>query len=190
MGDPDPGTPPPEQKSERAPTFTYAGPDLRGHAEQLREKKAAFREMGGPERIERQHGEGKLTVRERLDLLFDADTFNEFGLLAHHMSSSPQMQGKNTPADGVVTGVGTIDGRRVAVIAYDFTVMAGSIGMVGELKATRMRVAFNSPTIPIEPAITVKSYAITATFRPSTRPMPVTTPSAGVCLPCICGDWL
>src|SRR2546430_10521546 len=49
------------------------------------------------------------------------------------------MQGKFTPADGVVTGVGKVDCRRVAVIAYDFTVMAGSIGMVGELKATRMR---------------------------------------------------
>src|SRR2546430_16092469 len=84
-----------------APTFTYEGPDLRGHAEQLAEQREQFRGMGGAERIERQHADGKLTVRERLDLLFDAGTFSEFSLLAHHQSGSPQMQGKFTPADGV-----------------------------------------------------------------------------------------
>jgi acetyl-CoA carboxylase carboxyltransferase component len=110
-----------------------------GHVEQLRERKNRFREMGGAERVEREHAEGKLTIRERVDLLFDPASFGEFGLLAHHQSQLPSMQGKVTLADGVVTGVGRIDGRRVAVIAYDFTVMAGSIGMVGELKATRMR---------------------------------------------------
>ncbi len=145
---PDAPAPPPKQP-ERATTFVYSGPDLRGHAEQLAEKKARFREMGGPERIERQHADGKLTVRERLDLLFDPGTFSEFALLGHHQSSSPQMQGKLTPADGVVTGVGRIDGRRVCVIAYDFTVMAGSMGMVGELKASRMRELALRERIPI-----------------------------------------
>src|SRR6266545_309300 len=72
---PDAPAPPPKQP-ERATTFVYSGPDLRGHAEQLAEKKARFREMGGPERIERQHADGKLTVRERLDLLFDPGTFS------------------------------------------------------------------------------------------------------------------
>ncbi len=124
---------------KRMPALTYSGPDMRGHVRTLREKKEEFRGMGGPERIAKQHAQGKLTVRERIDLLFDADSFTEFGLLGHHQSSLPAMQGKRTPADGVVCGVGTIDGRRAAVIAYDFTVMAGSIGMVGELKATRMR---------------------------------------------------
>src|SRR4051812_25185928 len=79
-----------EAPAPRPTTYTYEGPDLRGHAEQLTEKRAKFREMGGPERIERQHGDGKLTVRERLDLLFDPGTFSEFSLLAHHQSSSPQ----------------------------------------------------------------------------------------------------
>src|SRR3989454_956255 len=59
------------------------------------------------------------------------------------------MQGKSTPADGCVTGVGRIDGRRVVVIAYDFTVMAGSIGMVGELKATRVRELALRERIPV-----------------------------------------
>jgi acetyl-CoA carboxylase carboxyltransferase component len=130
-------------------TYSYDGPDLREHARVLREKKDHFLQMGGPERIDRQHSQGKLTVRERLDLLFDEGTFTEHGLLAHHQSNSPQMQGKFTPADGVVCGVGEIDGRAVAVIAYDFTVMAGSIGMVGELKATRTREKALRERIPL-----------------------------------------
>ncbi|MGH2685596.1 MAG: acyl-CoA carboxylase subunit beta, partial [Actinomycetota bacterium] len=132
-----------------APTLTYSGPDMPGHVEELTRKKDEYLGMGGPDRIERQHGEGKLTVRERLGLLFDADTFQEFGLLGHHQAGTPAMQGKVTPADGCVTGVGRIDGRRVAVIAYDFTVMAGSIGMVGELKATRIRELALRERIPL-----------------------------------------
>ncbi len=133
----------------RAVTYTYDGPDLRGHAEALAERRAAAAAMGGDDRVARQHADGKLTVRERLDLLFDPRTFQEFGLLAHHQGREPAMQGKHTPADGCVTGVGRVDGRRVAVIAYDFTVMAGSIGMVGELKATRMRELALRERIPL-----------------------------------------
>jgi acetyl-CoA carboxylase carboxyltransferase component len=139
----------PPAPSERRATYVYQGPDLRGHVERLREKRREFEGMGGPSRIERQHREGKLTVRERLDLLFDPDTFTEFSLLAHHQSTFPAMQGKLTPADGCITGIGRIGGRRVAVIAYDFTVMAGSIGMVGELKATRMRELALRERIPV-----------------------------------------
>ncbi len=135
--------------SDRAVSYTYEGPDLRGHAERLQHERAASERMGGDERVARQHAQGKLTVRERLDILFDAGTFHELGLLAHHQSASPQMQGKQTPADGCVTGFGRIDGRRVAVIAYDFTVMAGSIGMVGELKATRLRELALRERVPI-----------------------------------------
>ena len=139
----------PTPAPEPMPTLTYTGPTMREATETLRQKKEAARGMGGPERIERQHGEGKLTVRERLDRLFDEGSFTEYGLLAHHQSSSPAMQGKPTPADGVVCGIGTIDGRRAALIAYDFTVMAGSIGMVGELKATRMRELALRERIPL-----------------------------------------
>jgi acetyl-CoA carboxylase carboxyltransferase component len=131
------------------PTLTYEGPDMREATEELRRRKDKALQMGGPERIERQHGQGKLTVRERLELLFDGGSFSEFALLAHHQSLSPAMQGKYTPADGVVCGIGKIDARRVAVIAYDFTVMAGSMGMVTELKATRMRELALRERIPI-----------------------------------------
>ena len=130
-------------------TYTYQGPDLRGHAEQLRQKRAEFLGMGGPERVAKQHADGKLTVRERLELLFDPGSFTEFSLLAHHQAGTPSMQGKFTPADGCVTGIGKIEGRRAAVIAYDFTVMAGSLGMVGELKATRMRELALRERIPV-----------------------------------------
>jgi acetyl-CoA carboxylase carboxyltransferase component len=97
--------------------------------------------MGGKEKIAKQHERGKLTVRERIDLLFDKDTFVEFGLLAQQQAvrgGEPDADG--TPADGVVTGHGEVEGRQVWVIAYDFTVMAGSMGAVGEqFKAARVR---------------------------------------------------
>ena len=91
--------------------------------------------MGGEEKIAKQHERGKLTVRERIDLLFDRGTFVELGLLAKDRDGSD-----NAPADGVVTGHGDVEGRQVWVIAYDFTVMAGSMGAVGEqFKAARVR---------------------------------------------------
>jgi acetyl-CoA carboxylase carboxyltransferase component len=130
-------------------TYTYEGPSLREATEELDRKKDEYRGMGGPERIERQHAADKLTVRERIDRLFDEGTFTEFGLLAHHQSLSPQMQGKFTPADGVLCGIGKIDDRKAAVIAYDFTVMAGSMGMVTELKSSRMRELALRERIPI-----------------------------------------
>ena len=96
--------------------------------------------MGGVEAIAKQHGRGKLTARERIDLLFDAGTFVESGLLAHqHSLHVAETQPDRTPADGVVTGEGLIDGRRVYCAAYDFTVMAGSMGMIGEQKVARLR---------------------------------------------------
>jgi acetyl-CoA carboxylase carboxyltransferase component len=129
--------------------YSYDGPTMAEAAAELAAKKAKNREMGGAERVQRQHDQGKLTVRERLELLFDEGTFVEFGLLAHHQSQSPAMQGKFTPADGVVTGIGDIEGRKACVIAYDFTVMAGSMGMVTEIKATRMRELALKERIPI-----------------------------------------
>jgi len=136
--------------SERAAvSYSYDGPSMAEAVEELNQKKAKFRGMGGAERVQRQHDQNKLTVRERLDLLFDEGTFVEFGLLAHHQSQSPAMQGKFTPGDGVVTGIGDVGGRKACVIAYDFTVMAGSMGMVTEIKATRMRELALRERIPI-----------------------------------------
>jgi methylmalonyl-CoA decarboxylase subunit alpha len=144
-----PGAEQPSKAERSAVTYTYEGPDLRGHVENLRAKREEYLAMGGADRIQKQHAEGKLTVRERVDHLFDPGTFTELGLLAHQQSTSPAMQGKFTPADGCITGIGWVDGRRVALIAYDFTVMAGSIGMVGELKATRLRELALRERIPV-----------------------------------------
>ena len=139
-----PGAPAPPEKApappaREMPTLTYEGPDMRGLVSELTERKEKHLGMGGPDKIARQHSLGKLTVRERVELLFDPGTFLETGLLGHSQSASPQMQGKFTPGDGVVTGIGEINGRKTCLIAYDFTVMAGSMGMIGEFKAARMR---------------------------------------------------
>src|SRR4029450_13077275 len=69
----------------------------------------------------------------------DADSFQEIGVLATHANVVPAMKGRETPADGVITGFGQIAGRPAAVIAYDFTVMAGSMGRTAEGECNRAR---------------------------------------------------
>jgi acetyl-CoA carboxylase carboxyltransferase component len=105
----------------------------------LRSRVDEIKQMGGEAAVAKQHERGKLTARERVDLLYDAGSFRELMLHAHHQSQSPMMEGRKTPADGVICGHGLVEGRRVAVIAYDFTVMAGSIGQVTEMKCGRLR---------------------------------------------------
>src|SRR6059036_1912824 len=112
---------------------------LRPLVEDLAERRERARLGGGEEKIAKQHDQGKLTARERLDLLIDEGTFCEFGIHAQPHFSKVAMAGREAPADGVITGYGKVEGRLVAVCAYDFTVMAGSMGMTGELKVTRLR---------------------------------------------------
>jgi acetyl-CoA carboxylase carboxyltransferase component len=107
--------------------------------DQLHERRAAAKLGGGEEKIAKQHERGKLTARERIDLLVDEGTFVEMGLHGRPHFSQRAMEGKEAPADGVITGWGDVDGRPCCVAAYDFTVMAGSMGMTGELKVTRLR---------------------------------------------------
>ena len=103
----------------------------------LAERRERSLGMGGPDRVERQRSLGKLTVRERLALLLDDGSWVEYGMLADSMDSA--YEGRFLAADGAVTGIGAIDERTVAVAAYDFTVLAGSMGRVGELKIKRLR---------------------------------------------------
>jgi methylmalonyl-CoA decarboxylase subunit alpha len=112
---------------------------LRPLAEDLEARRARARLGGGPERIARQHEAGKLTARERIDLLVERGTFTELGIHAGVHHSVRGLEGKEAPADGVITGYGRVDGRLVAVCAYDFTVMAGSMGTTGEIKVARLR---------------------------------------------------
>jgi len=116
--------------------------------EDLANRRAEALEMGGAERVQRQRDLGKLPVRERLDLLLDPGTFVEYGQLADHMDPGYAAKGKFA-ADGCITGIGDIDGRRVAIVAYDFTVQAGSMGMVNEQKVTRLRELVLRQRIPI-----------------------------------------
>jgi acetyl-CoA carboxylase carboxyltransferase component len=94
----------------------------------LRKRKEEAKLGGGPKRIEKQHSSGKLTARERLDLLLDPRSFSELGMfITPQPTSFGEMEGKFY-GDGVVTGSGFIDGRKVYVFSQDFTVIGGSLG--------------------------------------------------------------
>ncbi len=122
---------------------------LRPLAADLASRRAQIRLGGGPEKVAAQHAAEKLTARERLELLIDAGTWTELGIHGRPHSSQRAMDGKEAPADGVITGYGKIDGRLAAVAAYDFTVMAGSMGMTGELKVSRLRELALTKRIPL-----------------------------------------
>ena len=93
---------------------------------------------GGKERIDDQHKKGKLTARERIDLLLDQGTFNELNKFVTHRSSDLGMDKSRPLGDGVVTGYGKIDGRLVYVYAHDFTVFGGSLGEALMKKVTKV----------------------------------------------------
>ena len=112
---------------------------LRPLVEDLHARRAAAYLGGGQEKIDRQHEQDKLTARERIALLIDEGTFTELGVHAGIHYSVRGLEDKQAAADGVITGYGKVDGRMVALCAYDFTVMAGSMGMSGETKVTRLR---------------------------------------------------
>jgi len=97
---------------------------------QLERAKSRLKIGGGADRVEKQHSAGKLTARERLDLLVDRDTLQETGLFAAHKAKYFGMADKEMPADGVVTGRGWVDGRLVHLASQDFTVAGGSAGEV------------------------------------------------------------
>jgi len=126
-----------------------ARPPLRSLVEDLHERRERAKLGGGEEKIARQHEQDKLTARERLALLIDEGTFCELGIHGRPHFSQRAMEGKEAPADGVVTGYGKVAGRLVAVAAYDFTVMAGSMGMTGELKMARLRELALQKRIPM-----------------------------------------
>ena len=88
---------------------------MKDHAHDLAARRERARAMGGTEAVARQHAAGKLTVRERLDLLFDEDSFTEIGIQATHAGITPDMAGRDTPADGVVTGFGKVEIGRAHV---------------------------------------------------------------------------
>jgi methylmalonyl-CoA carboxyltransferase 12S subunit len=96
----------------------------------LKKARERLEQGGGADRAAKQHSEGKLTARERLKALLDKDSFQETGLFAQHRATLFGMAGKEMPADGVVTGSGTVEGRTVHIASQDFTVAGGSAGEV------------------------------------------------------------
>lgn len=105
---------------------------------ELRQLKEQAKLGGGPERIEKQHAKGKLTARERLDLLLDENSFHELDTFVTHDIHDFGMQKKKFLGDGVVTGYGTIDGRLVYVFSQDFTVLGGSLGLAHAQKICKI----------------------------------------------------
>ena len=95
--------------------------------EQLEKKREAARQGGGLKRIDAQHNKGKLTARERLELLLDEGTFEEWDMFVEHRCTDFGMGDQRIPGDGVVTGYGMINGRMVFVFSQDFTVFGGAL---------------------------------------------------------------
>ncbi|HTM78102.1 MAG TPA: carboxyl transferase domain-containing protein, partial [Devosia sp.] len=94
---------------------------------ELEHKRAQARLGGGQKRIDTQHAKGKLSARERLDVLLDPGSFEEYDMFVTHRATDFDMAETIIPGDGVVTGWGTIDGRMVYVFSQDFTVFGGSL---------------------------------------------------------------
>ena len=119
---------------------------------QLQERRDVARLGGGERRIEAQHKRGKLTARERIDLLLDEGSFEEFDMFVEHRCADFGMQDQKIPGDGVVTGWGTINGRLVYVFSQDFTVLGGSVSETHAKKICKimdMAVQNGAPVIGI-----------------------------------------
>ncbi|WP_430430095.1 acyl-CoA carboxylase subunit beta [Oceanicaulis sp.] len=117
--------------------------------EQLDAKREAARMGGGEARIKAQHEKGKLSARERLDVLLDEGSFEEFDMFVEHDCTEFGMAEKKIPGDGVVTGSGTINGRLVYVFAKDFTVFGGSLSAAHARKICKVQDAALKNGAPI-----------------------------------------
>ncbi|MCY4075062.1 MAG: acyl-CoA carboxylase subunit beta [Acidobacteria bacterium] len=138
----------------RTPADTEAGASSdNGHppqdaADQVADRRAAAEAGGGPARIEAQHARGKHTVRERIGKMVDPGTFEELGPHVEHRHSALGLDRQRFPGDGVVTGFGMIDGRRVALFAQDFTVLGGSFSEAQAAKVGRLLEAATAAGLP------------------------------------------
>lgn len=107
--------------------------------EKLEERRAQARLGGGENRVVAQHKRGKLTARERIELLLDHGSFEEFDMFVQHRSTDFGMEKQKIPGDGVVTGWGTINGRTVFLFSKDFTVFGGSLSETHAAKIVKVR---------------------------------------------------
>ena len=107
--------------------------------QQLEDRRAEARLGGGQKRIDAQHGRGKLTARERVELLLDEGSFEEFDMFVEHTCTDFGMENQRIPGDGVITGWGTVNGRVIYVFAKDFTVFGGSLSEAHAKKITKIQ---------------------------------------------------
>src|SRR5437660_8547122 len=114
-------------------------PRMKHILEKLDERRMRARKGGGDARIEAQHKRGKLTARERLELLMDKGSFEEFDMFVEHRSAEFGMDKSRIPGDGVVTGWGTVNGRTVFAFAKDFTVFGGSLSEAHAQKIVKIQ---------------------------------------------------
>src|SRR3954465_7238241 len=136
-------------KTEKPPTDERTVED---RIEELRERRAAALIPAGPEAADKQHDKGKLTARERLDILMDRGSFVETDPFTVHRSHDFGMDKRRPPGDGLVAGYGTIDGRKVFVASQDFTVFGGSMGEVVAQKVCKimdLALATGAPVVGI-----------------------------------------
>ena len=105
----------------------------------FKQKNEKIEQGGGDKRIEKQHKSGKLTARERISILLDENSFIEIDKFVEHRCDNFGLEKKEIPADAVVTGIGTINGKKVAVFSQDFTVMGGSLGEMHAKKIMKMQ---------------------------------------------------
>jgi acetyl-CoA carboxylase carboxyltransferase component len=115
----------------------------------LEQRKEEARQGGGARRIERQHASGKLTARERLEHLLDEDSFVELDMLTRHQAHGMGIEDNRPYTDGVITGFGTIDGRKVCVFSQDFTVFGGALGETFAQKIHKVMDLSESLGVPI-----------------------------------------
>src|SRR5436190_15550616 len=111
---------------------------MQSKIEQLKARREHVKLGGGADKLEKHRAAGKLTARERVETLLDPGSFQETGLFATHRATLFGMDGKDMPADGVVTGAGSVNGRLVHLASQDFTVAGGSAGEVHSIKVAEI----------------------------------------------------
>ncbi len=124
--------------TEERPPPKASAPTVEERIEQLRKRRSALLDPARKDAVRKQHEKGKLTARERIELLLDRGTFQETDPFAVHRTHDFGMDRNRPPGDGVITGYGTIDGRRIFVSSQDFTVFGGSLGEIHAQKICKV----------------------------------------------------
>src|SRR5579862_443961 len=122
---------------------------IRERLEDLERRKTEARAGGSPEAVDRHHSKGKMTARERIEYLLDDGSFQELDMLARHRASGMGLEARRPYTDGVITGFGTVDGRKVCVFSQDFTVFGGSLGEVFGEKIHKLMDLATSIGVPV-----------------------------------------